>query len=66
MSRSASEPSATTRTIGVVEALAVAADAESPIELVAEAAAVAGRGLEGDRYFDGRGTFSNEYARVTT
>ena len=47
----------------VVEALAVAADAESPIELVAEAAAVAGRGLEGDRYFDGRGTFSNEYAR---
>jgi hypothetical protein len=44
-------------------ALAVAADAEAPVELVEQAAAVAGRGLEGDRYFDGRGTFSNRYAR---
>ena len=30
--------------------------------LVDQALAVAGRGLEGDRYFDGRGTFSNEHA----
>ena len=27
------------------------------------AQACTGRGLEGDRYFDGRGTFSNTYAR---
>jgi hypothetical protein len=58
-----SEPIAATRTAGVVEALAVAAAAEGPVGLVAEATAVTGRGLEGDRYFDGRGTFSNEYAR---
>ena len=58
-----SNPAATTRTSGTVEALAVAVDAESPIVLVEEAKAVTGRGLEGDRYFDGRGTFSNEYAR---
>jgi hypothetical protein len=51
------------RTTGEVVALAVAADAESPVELVEQAAAVPGRGLEGDRYFDGRGTFSNEYAQ---
>ncbi len=31
--------------------------------IVDQALAVAGRGLEGDRYFDGRGTFSNEHAR---
>jgi hypothetical protein len=52
-----------TRTAGQVEALAVAADAEGLVVLVDQAAAVAGRGLDGDRYFDGRGTFSNEHAR---
>jgi MOSC domain len=54
---------AVTRTAGRVEALAVASDAEGPVVLVEQAAAVAGRGLDGDRYFDGRGTFSNEHAR---
>ncbi len=53
----------TTRTAGVVEALAVAVDAEAAVVLVDQATAVAGRGLDGDRYFDGRGTFSNEHAR---
>jgi len=48
---------------GRVEAIAIAPEAEAAVALVAEAAAVAGRGLEGDRYFDGRGTFSNAHAR---
>jgi MOSC domain-containing protein YiiM len=43
---------------GRVEAILIAADAESPLARVAAAEAVAGRGLEGDRYYDGRGTFS--------
>jgi hypothetical protein len=59
----AAEPPTTTRTTGTVEAIAVAADAEATVVLVDQALAVAGRGLEGDRYFDGRGTFSNEHAR---
>lgn len=46
---------------GHVEALALAADAEAPMRLVDHATARAGHGLEGDRYFDGRGTFSNRY-----
>lgn len=47
------------RTRGRVEAIAVARAAEAPMSLVDEAEARAGRGLEGDRYFDGEGTFSN-------
>jgi MOSC domain-containing protein YiiM len=43
---------------GRVEAILMAADAESPLVRVEAAKAVAGRGLEGDRYYDGRGTFS--------
>jgi hypothetical protein len=43
---------------GVVEAILVAPDAEAPMARVEAAAAVAGHGLEGDRYRDGRGTFS--------
>jgi MOSC domain-containing protein YiiM len=43
---------------GRVEAILTAAGAESPLVRVAAAKAVAGRGLEGDRYYDGRGTFS--------
>jgi hypothetical protein len=52
----AAEPPTTTRTTGTVEAIAVAADAEATVVLVDQALAVAGRGLEGDRYFDGRGS----------
>ena len=43
---------------GVVELLAVAPVAEAPMQLVRQAFALAGRGLEGDRYADGAGTFS--------
>jgi MOSC domain-containing protein YiiM len=53
----------TSRTSGRVVALALAEEAEAPMVVVEEAVARAGRGLEGDRYFDGHGTFSNAYAR---
>lgn len=43
---------------GTVEALLVAPDAEAPMARVSSASAVAGLGLEGDRYGAGRGTFS--------
>ena len=45
-------------TSGSVVGLLVAPEAEKPLVHVDSARAVAGRGLEGDRYFDGRGTFS--------
>jgi MOSC domain-containing protein YiiM len=41
-----------------VAAILVAPDAESPLTRVDAVEAVAGRGLDGDRYHDGRGTFS--------
>ena len=43
---------------GVVELLAIAPVVEAPMQLVASARAVPGRGLEGDRYANGSGTFS--------
>ena len=43
---------------GQVAAILTAADAEGPLSPVEQVKAVAGRGLEGDRYYDGRGTFS--------
>jgi MOSC domain-containing protein YiiM len=48
---------------GRVELIAVAAQKEGPMRTVQRAVAHAGRGLEGDRYFDGAGTFSNAAAR---
>jgi hypothetical protein len=45
--------------VGVVEALVLAPTAEAPVTLVDEAAAVPGRGLEGDRYAAGAGTFAS-------
>lgn len=42
---------------GAVEAILVAPAAEQPLRRVESAQAVAGRGLEGDRYHDRRGTF---------
>ena len=51
------------RLAGRIEAIAVAADAEAPMMRVECANARAGRGLEGDRYFDRRGTFSNVHGR---
>lgn len=43
---------------GTVELLAIAPAAEAPMQLVQQARALAGRGLQGDRYAAGAGTFS--------
>jgi MOSC domain-containing protein YiiM len=51
------------RRAGRVEAVMVAAEPEAPMARVDQAAARAGRGLEGDRYFDGHGTFSDAHDR---
>jgi MOSC domain-containing protein YiiM len=51
------------RRAGTVVAIVLAGDPEAAMTTVERAAARAGRGLEGDRYFDGRGTFSNTHAR---
>lgn len=48
---------------GTVETIAVAAEAESPMKVVSSAEAIAGRGLVGDRYERGAGTFSNPNGR---
>jgi MOSC domain-containing protein YiiM len=48
---------------GRVEVIAVSEVAEGPMRVVDRAVAHAGRGLEGDRYADGAGTFSNAAAR---
>jgi MOSC domain-containing protein YiiM len=48
---------------GTVEAIVVAPEAETAMHQVDRAVARAGRGLEGDRYFDERGTFSNAHGR---
>src|SRR4051794_23193256 len=53
---------ASDRTEGRVEAIVIAGEAEAAMERVAEVAAHAGHGLEGDRYHEGRGTFSKPYA----
>ena len=50
-------------TTGRVEAILIAPDAEAQVHRVEQADAVAGRGLVGDRYHEGRGTFSNPHAR---
>jgi MOSC domain len=52
------EPYGRDRRAGSVAAILTAADAESPLGRVDTVDAVAGRGLKGDRYHDGRGTFS--------
>jgi MOSC domain-containing protein YiiM len=49
--------------VGTVEAVVIADRAEAVPVRVERAAARAGRGLEGDRYFDPRGTWSNRYGR---
>ena len=43
---------------GTVEAILLAPDAEAPLARVPESQALAGRGLDGDRYAAGRGTFA--------
>ena len=44
---------------GTVEALVIAPDAVAPVVLVDAVVAHPDRGIEGDRYFDGRGTFAS-------
>lgn len=44
---------------GVVESIHIASAGAEPPRSVERARAVAGRGLEGDRYFEGTGTFSD-------
>ena len=51
------------RLAGTVEAVMVADVAEGTMVRLERAVAGAGRGLEGDRYFDHRGTFSNWHGR---
>ena len=43
---------------GTIISINIAPEAEAPMQSVSEARAVPGRGLEGDRYFDQKGTFS--------
>src|SRR5437588_3442541 len=43
---------------GTVISINIAAEAEAPMQSVEEVRAVPGQGLEGDRYFDHKGTFS--------
>jgi hypothetical protein len=54
----ANEPYGRGSSVGSVVGLLVAPAAEQPLVRVDSVKAVAGRGLEGDRYYDGQGTFS--------
>lgn len=51
------------RAAGTVEAIVVAPEPEALGTKVDRVQALAGRGLEGDRYFEGRGTFSDAHDR---
>ena len=51
-------PYDTAPAVGTVAAILTTPDAEAPLSRVDEAEALAGRGLAGDRYAGGRGTFS--------
>jgi hypothetical protein len=51
------------RRAGTVETVLVAHDAEAAMVRVDRAEVQPGRGLQGDRYFDGRGTFSDAHGR---
>jgi hypothetical protein len=57
------EPTSGTESVGTVELIALAAEAEGPMRSVSTAEAVEGRGLLGDRYERGAGTFSNPRGR---
>jgi hypothetical protein len=57
------EPSSGTESVGTVELIALAAEAEGPMRAVSTAEAVEGGGLLGDRYERGAGTFSSKGGR---
>lgn len=50
-------------TVGTVDAIHVAPEAGAEMQSVTNARAVAGKGLEGDRYFDRAGSWSGETGR---
>ena len=52
-----------TASVGTVELIALAAEAEGPMQEVPSVEAIEGRGLRGDRYERGAGTFSNPGGR---
>jgi MOSC domain-containing protein YiiM len=52
------DPYGAAAAIGTVAAILITANAEAPLSRVEETEALAGRGLAGDRYAAGRGTFS--------
>ena len=54
----AERPYGTTLAAGTVAAILIAPSAEAPLARVDDAEALAGHGLAGDRYAEGRGTFS--------
>jgi hypothetical protein len=45
--------------VGAVVSIHIAPEASAPMQQIAEVHALPGRGLEGDRYFTGTGSFSN-------
>jgi hypothetical protein len=53
------QPASGTDSVGVIELIALAAEAEGPMRSVSAAEAIEGRGLLGDRYERQAGTFSN-------
>src|SRR5215207_5794864 len=53
------QPGSGTDSVGTIELIALAAEAEGPVRAVSEAEALEGRGLLGDRYERKAGTFSN-------
>jgi MOSC domain-containing protein YiiM len=57
------KPVHVSRTDGQVETILIAAEREAKLVSVRGARVQAGRGLEGDRYSEGRGTFSNTHGR---
>jgi hypothetical protein len=61
--RRGTEPGSGTDNVGTVELIALAAEAEGPMREVSTAEALEGRGLLGDRYERGAGTFSNPRGR---
>ena len=56
-------PASGTQSVGTVELIALSSEAEGPMRAVSAAEAVEGRGLLGDRYERGAGTFSNPRGR---
>jgi MOSC domain-containing protein YiiM len=44
---------------GTLVSIYITSTAKAPLASVSEARVVPGKGIEGDRYFDGRGTYSN-------